>query len=71
VLEGSNNVRLEHDRPSGGSGQQGILVGNEKWPSGTWLENIQIKKQWCTGLRGSRRIQGQLHGAQEAKTDMH
>jgi hypothetical protein len=28
--------------------------------------------EWkCIGLQGFRRIDGQLHGAQEAKTDMH
>jgi hypothetical protein len=45
VLEGSNKVKLEHDFLSGGSGQFGILAGIAEWPSGTWLEKVQIREQ--------------------------
>jgi hypothetical protein len=48
VLEDSDKVKLEHGCLSGGSGQFGILAEIVEWPSGTWLEQVQIREQWCT-----------------------
>jgi hypothetical protein len=52
------------------------LVGNEKWPSGTWIEKVQIKKQWCTyekndSAQGCRDLEGFKDNYMEHKKLKH